>query len=245
MNNLNIAIKTFGGHLRNHSPSILTGIGVAGVFATAIFASKATLRADEILVGDETFKQKVKKTWKLYIPSIAVAAITTTCIIMSNTTNLKRQAAMGALYSAAVTGFNDYQNKVVETIGEVGEEKILDRVKQEKIDKNPVSKNEVFLIGKGETLCYDNFSGRYFKSDIEYLRKAQNTLNQRLINDVYMSLNEVYSEIGLPNIPLGEEIGWNTNDLIEFSFSSMLAENDEPCLVLSMGGSRPNYYSTH
>ena len=78
MNNLNIAIKTFGGHLRTHSPSILTGIGVAGVFATAIFASKATLRADEILDGDDR-----EKYLQSYSESGKANNIYASCFILS------------------------------------------------------------------------------------------------------------------------------------------------------------------
>lgn len=83
-----------------------------------------------------------------------------------------------------------YQEKVVETIGEKKEQQIRDEVAKEQVAKNPVSKNEVIITGGGETLCYDSLSGRYFKSDIEKLRKAVNELNHTMVNDMCASLND-------------------------------------------------------
>ncbi|MFR8351429.1 MAG: DUF6353 family protein [Blautia obeum] len=42
-----------------------------------------------------------------------------------------------------------------------------DAVAKDKVEKNPVVTREVIITEKGNTLCYDAISGRYFKSDIE------------------------------------------------------------------------------
>lgn len=44
---------------------------------------------------------------------------------------------------------------------------------------------------------------------------------------------ESYYEIGLDNIKLGDELGWNIDDgYIDLSFSSQLASDGTPCLVI-------------
>lgn len=53
------------------------------------------------------------------------------------------------------------------------------------------------------------------------------------MTEMFMSVNDVYSELDLPSNGLGGLVGWNIDDgLIEPEFSSQLTENDIPCLVL-------------
>ena len=50
---------------------------------------------------------------------------------------------------------------------------------------------------------------------------------------MYIPLNDFYYEIGLDNIDLGELMGWNVDKgPIELNFSSQIAENGVPCLVI-------------
>ena len=58
---------------------------------------------------------------------------------------------------------------------------------------------------------------------------------------MYASLNEFYDEIGLPPIEIGDKLGWNMDDgQIEVDFSSQLAADGTPCLVISFNVA-PNY----
>ena len=54
-----------------------------------------------------------------------------------------------------------------------------------------------------------------------------------MINEMDVSLNDFYYEIGLDGISIGEELGWNVNEFIELNFSSQLASDGTPCLVLN------------
>ena len=77
------------------------------------------------------------------------------------------------------------------------------------------------------------FSGRYFKSDIEKIKKAECELNRQMLDDMYVSLNDFYYEIGLDSVKLGDELGWNVDSgYIDLSFSSQLASDGTPCLVI-------------
>ena len=91
----------------------------------------------------------------------------------------------------------------------------------------------MIITGKGETLCYDSITSRYFKCDIEKLRKVENMMNKRLLSEMYISLNEFYYEIGLNQTDIGDDLGWNIEEgLVDLEFSSQLAEDDTPCLVI-------------
>lgn len=240
----NIA-KTVQTTITKHSPEILIGIGIAGMFTTTVMAVKATPKAlklienkkeelglepDESLTAVET----IKTAWKPYIPAAITGILSTTCIIGANTVNARRNAALATAYSISETALKEYQDKVIETVGEKKEKVIRDAVAKEKIEKDPVKNHEVIITNKGEMLCYDALSGRYFKSDIEKIKSAVNELNSRLMSEMYISLNEFYYELGLSSNRLGEDLGWNLNrGLIDISFSSQLAEDGTPCLVMN------------
>ena len=52
-------------------------------------------------------------------------------------------------------------------------------------------------------------------------------------DEMYISLNEFYYEIGLNPISIGDDLGWNIDHgYIELSFSSQLTDDGNPCLVI-------------
>ena len=102
--------------------------------------------------------------------------------------------------------------------------------------EHPAKESEIIFVGDGETLCYDVLSGRYFKSKIDKIKKAENDLNRRMRDEMYISLNDFYYEVGLEPIKLGDDLGWNIdNGYIDLRFSSQLATDGTPCLVIDYG----------
>lgn len=228
--------KNLGGVISKNSPQILTGLGCAGVVTTAILAVKATPRAIQLLEESEELNGlgKVKLTWKCYIPAGIVGVTSIACIIGANTISTKRNAALAALYSLSEAAFREYQGKVVETIGKTKDRQIRDEVAKDKVLANPVGNHEVIFTGKGDVLCLDALTGRYFKSDIEKIRQSVNELNRDLLSEMWLSLNDLYYALDLPNTVLGDEMGWDIDrGLIELDYSSQLDEYGTPVLVIS------------
>ncbi len=228
--------------VKKHSPEILTGFGICGMVTATVMAVKATPKAlillDKKKKEEKTEKLKtrevIKTAWKCYIPSAATGVVSIGCIIGASTVNLKRNTALAAAYSLSESALKIYQDKVIETIGEKEEQKVKDAIAKEKVEQNPIVSKEIIITEKGNTLCMDSITSRYFKSDIETLRRAENELNRRIFNELYISLNEFYSEIGLPGTSIGDVMGWgiHKNGMLKLSFSSQLTSNGEPCLVV-------------
>ncbi len=75
-------------------PAILTGLGIIGVVGTAYFAGKGSLEADKKLKEyeeekkvsrkDIPFKEKLKVTYKYYIPATIAGLGTVAAIVGSN-----------------------------------------------------------------------------------------------------------------------------------------------------------------
>lgn len=228
--------------ISNHSPEILTGLGIAGFITTTVMAVKATPKAMWLIEEEKdtlekdrlTVVETVKVAWKPYIPAAITGISSVACIIGASSVNYKRNAALATAYQVSRAALSEYKEKVVETIGEKKEKQIRDKVAKDKIEKHPASKTEVIITDNGNVLCYDPLSGRYFNSSIEYIRKVVNDLNFRMIGgEMYISLNEFYNEIGLSDIKRGDDIGWNiSRGQIEVSFSSQLSDDGKPCIVI-------------
>lgn len=227
-----------------HSPEILTGIGITGMIFAIVLAAKATPKAmellddkrDELEKDDLTVVETVQTAWKCYIPSAATALLSSVCIIGANSVHMKRYAALSAACTMAETSLREYSDKVIETIGEKKEQEVRDAIAKDEIEKHPVANREVIITGKGETLCYDPMSDRYFESDIEKIKKAINECNRRMLIENEISLNDLYIELGLRPVDesIGETLGWCVDKgFIEPAFSSQLTDDDRPCLVMA------------
>lgn len=234
--------------LRRKSPEILTGIGIGGMVTSTVLAVRATpeaMRRIEARKKEEkhsrlTVAQTVQAAWTCYIPSGLAGAAGMACIIGANTINGRRNAALTAAASIAETSLREYRSKALEVIGEEKEASIREAVDRDRIESDPPKeRNRELPVVEGmagQTLCYDSMFGRYFHSDVETLKRVENKLNRQMatMSEPYISLNEFYSEIGLPAVDIGEELGWNVDSgMIDLYFTSQLVNGKTPCLVMS------------
>lgn len=230
--------------MSKHSPEILLGVGIAGMFSTTVMAVKATpkvysaIHEEEVnrYANDEpelTKKEIFKMSWKAYLPAAIMFTCSSACIIGANSVNSKRNAVLTTACHVSERALAEYRDKVVEVIGEEKEKEIRDKVAEDRMKKDPVTTNAVF-VAKGDTLCYDTITGRYFKSDMQKLKNAENVLNHILITGDYCSLNEFYDELELPATEMGSSVGWNIkNGLVELYFSAQIADDGQPCIVVN------------
>ena len=249
MGKLNIAklANDIKSGVSKHSPEILTGIGIAGMVATTVLAVKATPKALELIKNEQelaesyneelTQMDKVKACWKCYIPAAVTGVMSITCLIGASSVNTKRNAALTAAYTLSDSALREYREKVVETIGEKKEKTIKDKISEDTIKQNPVTKSEVYITDKGDSLCFEPMSGRYFKSDIDKIKRAKNNLNEKILVDAFnagVSLNDCYEEIGLPKTSMGENLGWNLDTgIIDIYLSAQITDEGTPCLVIN------------
>lgn len=233
------------------SPEILIGFGIAGMITTTVLAVKATPKA-LMLIEDAQYEkeevlttaEKVKAVWKCYVPAAVTGTASIACIIGANSVNAKRNAAIATAYKLSEAAFVEYKDKVIEEIGNQKEKVIREKVAQKKVDDKPVAKSEVIITGGGDVLFLEPVSMRYFKSDIESVRKMVNDLNFRLTTGMeeYISLSEFYDEIGLSHTSTSDDLGWNIyrDGQISINFPAAKTDKGEPCLVLDYSVS-PRY----
>jgi hypothetical protein len=227
--------------VEKNRPQIFTFLGIAGLVGAGVLAVKQTPKALRLIEEKKkeenkenlTVVETIKTTWKCYVPAATTAIVSGSLIVAASAENIKRNTVLSAAYALSQSAIKEYQEKVVETFGEKKEREVRESIARDKVEKNPLVNNEVIITEKGNSLCYDIFAGRYFKSDIDKIKKSVNDLNKSLMNENYISLNDFYYELGLSPTKLGNELGWNSSDkLIEVAFSSTLAKDGTPCIVL-------------
>ena len=225
--------------ISKYSPEILTGLGLISMVGSTVLAVKATPKAIKIIQNKEQKENKklknmdiIKETWKEYIPSLSLSLGGITCIICGCRINTSRGAALATAYAISEKTLSTYRDKVIETIGERKEKSIRQQIQQDNIDKNPPVESKIIITQKGNTLIKDEYSGRYFRSDLDAIRKASNELNKQMLHNDYISLNQWYTSIGLEVIKDGHRLGWNiAQGLLELDFDTCLV-GDEPCIIM-------------
>ena len=222
-----------------YSPNILTAAGVVLFGVTVYLAVKKTDPVKKILKEKKKAGASKLETVKAVAPEVIPPAVTGAaavgCVIASNRIAAERIATIGAVCSMTKTAFEEYKAATKEELGEKKESLLKSKIAKVKSDKNPPNDKEVILTGRGEVLCYDSYSGRYFRSSPDYIRKVINELNKKALAGKYdfISLNQLYIELGLGNVRIGDDFGWRIDrGLIDVDFNAFVSDTDEPCLAL-------------
>lgn len=243
--------------LKKNSPKILMGVGIAGSVVSTVLACKATLKVKDILdeknetieqihncVEDETvdyneedkkkdltilYAQTGVKLAKLYLPSIALGALSIASIISGYKILNTRNVALAAAYTVVDKGFKNYRKNVVERFGEEVDRELRHNIKAKQIEEKYIDKDgnektrkkKVYEIAEdkkpGEGISeyakfFDEWNTDEHSKDPEYnlmfLRKQQDYANEVLKHQGYLFLNEVYDMLGIPRTQAGQVVGW-------------------------------------
>lgn len=251
---LNFGMKLVGG-ARSNAPVLFAAGAVIGVGVTIVSTIQATNLAIEDLESeceeDECWQnwtpyEKWRIVWPRFIPVVLSGGLTIGMIIAGQYVSLKKAATLAALYTAAESKLSSYQESAKELLGEKKESEIRSNASQKVISEDPIGSKEVILTPRGNTLVYDAYSGRYFRSDIETIRQKVNDLNSDLYSTMWVALNDLYDAIGLRPIKIGYDVGWNPDHMIDVTFDACLAEDDTPCLVMDyLCGPRHDFKNLH
>ena len=138
-----------------------------------------------------------------------------TFIILAHNADIKRLGGAIAACKLSEKELNEYKDATIKTVGENKERLIRDSIIKNEINENPPNDNEVILIEGGNTLFYDENSGRYFRSSMAKIESAVNAINRKLIVNYDIRLNDFYDEIGLPPIEIGDNLGWTIENTMD------------------------------
>lgn len=251
---LRSVLKVTEKYVIDNSPTLLAAIAATGVATTAYLTGKATFKAAKIIAEENanrdlqelgvplTKKESAQLVWKEYIPSTIALTGTIGCIVMSNSISASRLTALAAAYKISEKHYAEYKDKVLEKFGEKKVEEVREEIHKEAInrtslpyrDDDDLLPDDSLYPGTRRTWCFDLYSGRYFKSDMQTIRSIANDINRQIIDDTYVRLTEFYDRLGLPETKLSGEIGWTLEHPLDLKFTTQLADGNGgvPVLVL-------------
>lgn len=230
--------------LNKNSPIVAATLGVSSFLLAWIWgieeAPKAIRKLDEAEEdkGEPlTIIEKARICVPVYLPSATMFGIGVGCIVESNRIYSKRMTALATAATLSETALREYREQVIETIGPKKEKVIRDEVADKQIQQIPPTNNEVLMIGKGEILCYEPISKKYFRSTVNNIGMGVNKLNGMLLSDNYVSVNEYLELLGVPGEPEFDNLGWqcySASDFVDVSYGHKLADDMTPVLVITL-----------
>lgn len=221
--------------IRSATPYALTGAALVGVGLTGFFAATGAMKAQTILAengaADDSFKDKARLTWRCYIPALSVAAVTGASIVGLHGVLGRRVASVAAATAVAESQLERLKDAVKEVATPPQREEIQNAATRH-VAETQIAPPVADDLAEGTQLCFEAYSGRYFIASMEDIRAAVNTLNAQINNSLYASINDLYDQLGLERTRYGDDVGWNSDYLIEPSFSADLTGDGRPYIVL-------------
>jgi hypothetical protein len=235
---------------KKHSPLILTVAAGVGSIATSYFVARASFKASNLIREDELAngtiinpkKRVLHRTglvWKLYIPPALSTVFTVGSMVVATKLGSKKVLAAQVALGASQQKLAEYTEKVVEEFGPRKDTAIKDKIAEDKIKNNPAPSQDVMMTGPGHVLTCELYTGRYFVCDMETLRRAQNTVNDKLLRHDYASLSDFYHLVGLKGTTTSSDIGWSSDKLMELTFTAVMADDGRPCIAFDYNYTKP------
>lgn len=202
---------------QKNSPAVLFVVGIGGVVGGAILASRATLKARDVLEKKVSMIEDIKgiketsneysqqdeirdlsivyadivvDLTKLYGPAIIVGGIGIACLTGSHRILTKRNAALTAAYATLERTYNAYRERVREALGEENEREIHYSVQKEMAEK------DLSLPKKGLKEDYSVYAKFFDEANPNWTRSAEKNLmflkfQQQCANDVLHSRGHI------------------------------------------------------
>ena len=193
---------------KRNGGTILTCLSVVGVVGTAYLSGRAAVQAEKELktLGEEApIKEKAKTLAPIYIPTVAVGAVTVACMLGANTISRKQQASMLAAGVLIEQTYKKYKDKADDLLGANVVEANLAK------DDTPPD------IDEDERLFYFNYYedgehpeyGSYFNSTVDKVLRAEMEVNRQFILTGQVNLNFFFNQLGINTVEGGDDLGWS------------------------------------
>lgn len=166
---------------------------------------------------------------KVYAPAVVVGTVSIAAILGGHHILRKRNIALGAAYATVSRTFKDYRGRVVERFGEnldrelryniktkeVEEVEVNDKGKEKVVKKNiDVVESEYIGTIRDNARFFDQSCKAWEKdavANMTFLKQQEAWANRVLKSRGWLSLNEVYMQLGFDPTPNGQAEGWVYN----------------------------------
>lgn len=175
-----------------------------------------------------------------YVPSATAFVLGIACVVASNRIYLKRGDMLTAAVAMSEKALNTYEAKVLEKFGEKKVTAIEDAISEDAFNAQEPPKTAEVSDSEDGVLVFDKVTGRYFRSTIENIKRAEAEVLSKQMDEVVAYVNDLYSALGLEDVSLiGDAMGWDASRYpgdpsrkLAIRFTSMLDKDGVPVLVM-------------
>lgn len=276
---MNKYIEKVGTKVKKHAPEIFISVGIAGVATGTVMACKATTKINDILDNRKEELEKIEEgittldseeyteedakkdrqivnakagvaLFKLYAPAVTITSISLAMIIQAHRIMNRRNAALSAAYLTLNKTYKEYQDRVVEKIGEDANQELIYGYKTKKVkikEKDPETDKEVKVeknikvkdkASQGTFNYVFDESNPLYKTDATYndifLHSVETYANELLKSRRHLFLNEVFDELGMERTKEGQVLGWyydetseKFNNFVDFGINEVAYDDGE------------------
>lgn len=157
---------------------------------------------------------------KIYGPGVSLGLASILSVAGGQYLSQKKQVAVVAALKSAESALQAYRARVIAAIGEEKEAEIRYGISTETIEDEDGKKTKVKTFNaqgiSPYMFVFDKDNKNYQRGNKElnflWLKNMQNWMNDRLNARGFVYLNEVYSQLGIPEVPEGQVVGWLHKD---------------------------------
>lgn len=212
-----------GKWIKRNASTLLTCLGAGGMATTIALAIKVTPKAYSKVVDakiDKAVEQEIQDLelpkltaleiirvcWRDYLSTVAIGTGSLACFFGANALSRRQQTSMAAAYTALVSAFEGYRDKVKAICGpgtDVMIEKAVEQEKQDiEDDRPPWDEVQTFYLP-----CCGKAA--FFERTMEEVVQAEYHINRNLALCGEVTLNEFLSFLRLDAVEEGNLIGWD------------------------------------
>lgn len=218
---------------------IFTGIAMVGTVVTNVVTGMRTLKYKQIL--EECEENKPKAFVKTYWPSLALGAATITSIALAEKANLAEIGVLTGACGYLASKAKGLEEAVKKSMVTVDEEKQAE-VQKEVVKYVKMPGPSVEETGRGDVLCLEDYSGRWFRSSEEAVRRAALEFKKMHDDGLYICFNDLYALLGIVETKFGYDYGFPANSdycdeqlIIDIDYYEGVTDRfGEPVLVLTI-----------
>ena len=233
--------------IKGKSNVILSIGAILGLGATVVLVARGQMKADAILAErDKVFdsgidpdsepevevvhskKENFDLTWKCYILPAVSTGFTLFCIIGSHYISMKQIAALSSSLAFMTANRNQLEKAIREKYGDDVLNELKSRMSlrsgpKEKEKEIIFEKVVAEITGRGDLLCFEGYSGRWFRSSEEAVREAMDRFEEHVKENEYIPFNDLYDLLGIEQSHFGYEYGY-----LNTEYDDNIEAGDEP-----------------
>lgn len=233
------SIGKLRGKTRKYQPAIMAAGAVVGLGATIFFVARGQMKADDILAEAKRVydsdrdtdvevilgkRELFDLTWTCYIPAAISASATLFFIIGGSYISMKQIATLTSSLAFMSASRGKLEEAIKEKYGEDALKELKEKMHIGRPEKQVVVvKTVAEETGMGDLLCFEGYSGRWFRSSEEAVKEAIRWLQEKVVRDECAAFNDFYDLLKIEQTHFGYEYGW-----INTAYDSNVEQDGDP-----------------